>query len=397
MKALWILALLLFASVVWARKPYKLNLDPMTAEQLLASLVIKPRLSDKEWKDLLTAKLKSRRGLASQKFPTGENHKILPNENLWNIAKKSLGSPWFWPKIWATNPDIENPHEIEIGRLLAYYREEKDLTITIPLIKLVPSGGGRATNIENDSFLTVEIKNRFRSPMAILTEEDPIFGQIRGSYTQRSVLYVHEPIYVEPYEGVTFSRGERFAVIRKEREIKEGGLLARNLGDLVRILGEVEILRVEDELTVAEVKMVMSPIRRGDLLIPVRRLYDMGMATTSPPDDLQAKVVQAEDIEVTLMAQGQTVIINRGSEEGMMTGYKFRVYRDMDPATQKVTDVLPDFKGEIKIIATSKNASIGLILRNDEPILKGDLLVPAQRFANRPPPPQRPVNVLEVD
>lgn len=378
-----------------AKKPYRYNLDPLTAEELLASLVIKPRLTDKQWKAVLTAKLNSRRGLASP--VTDRTHRVLGGENLWRISRKTLGSPWYWPKIWAANLDITNPHEIEIGRLLAYYRGG-ETEPTIPLIRLIPVGDGKATTIENDTFLNNELKNRFRPPVLIVTDDDAIFGEIRGSYTQRNALYVHENIYVESYENAQLKQGQRFAVIRKEKTLRDGTLLGgRALGELARVVGEIEILRVEEELCVAEVKEVVSTMKRGDMLVAVPPSYEMSGAWIEPPDDLQAKIIQGDESEYSMMGQGQLVLINRGTYEGMQPGFKFRVVRDRDPVTKSRNDVLVDYKGEVGIIASSKSASVGFVIRNDEPIVMGDLLVPAQRFPNRPPPPKRPINVLEVD
>lgn len=381
-----------------AKKPYRYNLDPLTAEELLASLVIKPRLTDKQWKAVLTAKLNSRRGLASMPV-TDRTRRVLGGENLWSISRKTLGSPWYWPKIWAANLDITNPHEIEIGRLLAYYRGgETEPPITIPLIRLIPAGGGKSTTLENDTFLNNELKNRFRPPVLIVTDDDAIFGEIRGSYTHRNILYVHENIYVEPYEDAKIKQGQRFAVVRKEKTLRDGTLLGgRTLGELARVVGEVEILRVEEELCVAEVKELVSTMKRGDVLVALPPSYEVSGALVEPPDDLQAKIIQGDESEYSIMGQGQIVLINRGTDDGMQPSFKFRVLRDHDPVTRNQNDVLADYKGEVRIVATSKSASVGFVIRNDEPIMIGDLLVPTQRFPNRPLPPKRPINVLEVD
>ncbi|MBI1862138.1 MAG: LysM peptidoglycan-binding domain-containing protein [Deltaproteobacteria bacterium] len=395
-----VFTILVATSIVLAapRRPYRYNLDPLTAEQLLASLIIKPRLSDKEWKDLLTAKLKSKRGLASGAATSHQSHRVTKGESLWAISGKTLGTPWYWPKIWASNPAISNPHDIEIGRMLAYYREGgEEPTITIPLIRLVPGGKGRATSLETDTLVSQDLKNRFRPPVGIMTDEDPILGTVKGSFTSRTVMYVHENIYIEPQDGVLLQPGQKFLVVRKDRPLKENGLLGRKLADLVRYGGEIEIIRVEEDRAVAQVTNLLSSMRRGDLVVSGQGFLNLDIPLLDPPDDLEATVLAGDEVDYALMGQGQILFVNRGTEDGMKVGHKFRILRDTDPVTKSKSDVKPDFKAEVMVIFAAKNASIGLVIRNEEPIVIGDILLPAQKFANRPPPPRRPIRLLEVD
>ena len=47
-----------------------------------------------------------------------ENYVIQRGDTLWDLSGKFLDSPWYWPKLWSYNPQIENPHWIYPGNPL---------------------------------------------------------------------------------------------------------------------------------------------------------------------------------------------------------------------------------------------------------------------------------------
>ena len=51
---------------------------------------------------------------------TEGTYEVSPGDWLWKISKKIFGSGFFYSKIWALNPYITNPHEIEPGMMLTF-------------------------------------------------------------------------------------------------------------------------------------------------------------------------------------------------------------------------------------------------------------------------------------
>src|SRR5262245_11125320 len=43
---------------------------------------------------------------------------IKTGDTLWDLSQRFLNNPWYWPKIWADNPSVENPHWIYPGNNL---------------------------------------------------------------------------------------------------------------------------------------------------------------------------------------------------------------------------------------------------------------------------------------
>ena len=71
------------------------------------SKLLQQKISAKEWDDIST-KAKT------------EKYEVQKGDTLWKISQELFGSGYYYSKIWALNPQISNPHEIEPGTVLAF-------------------------------------------------------------------------------------------------------------------------------------------------------------------------------------------------------------------------------------------------------------------------------------
>ena len=65
------------------------------------------KIPNNEWNDIAGASVKG-------------TYEVVKGDWLWKISKKIFGSGFYYSKIWALNPYITNPHEIEPGMILSF-------------------------------------------------------------------------------------------------------------------------------------------------------------------------------------------------------------------------------------------------------------------------------------
>jgi LysM repeat protein len=84
------------------------------------SKFVNKKISSKEWDDIaVKAKL--------------EKYEVQKGDYLWKISQKLFGSGFYYSKIWALNPQISNPHEIEPGTVLSFDTGDAD---TLPNVQV---------------------------------------------------------------------------------------------------------------------------------------------------------------------------------------------------------------------------------------------------------------------
>jgi len=381
----WIFGLLILSSALANARPYRFYLDPRKAEQILAGINFGPRLADEEWLKLINFERQSKRQIQS-------------GDNLWNIARGQFGDPFLWRKLWQENPWLTNPHDLEIGRILNYYREgdESDAPKRIPIVKLRPDKSGTMSDVDNDIYVNRVFKARYRLNYIVIKDEDFI-GEVTGSYSDRTQLSSNDDFYVSFMEDKKVEPGSTFTIVREEKDLKDKTQLGEPvIGKMARILAEIRIKSVEMNLAKAELISQAYPVNRGDKLILNPKVAGETSAEY-PPKDSIAQVVMLDDERRAFGRQGELLVINKGLAHGMKEGFLFKVFEDTDPVKKNQTAVTPDSKGEIRLVYVGNEISVGVVNRNTSPIRIGDSLLSFTELPDRPVPPRRVRQEINID
>lgn len=376
-KIILILLVLLCLPAEARRGRYKYYLNANRAEEILAGIALRQPLYDDEWLNILGEQRKD------------QTYTVARGDNLWGIAGRIVAEPRYWRKLWQMNPFLTNPHELEVGQILKLYNSQPDESrqaVQIPFIKLTPGG---VSDLDNDSVVNVDIKNKFR-PKMLVVDDDDVLGEVSGGYAEKEAFSQLDDFYLYFYENPQVKPGDKFSLVRYERVLADNTQPgAPTIGNVARLLGDIEIIGSGEDLAKAKIVSHYAPIRRGDKIIAAAPTIPMS-AGFKPPDDLETRVVMGEEPDRKTFGQGEMILLNKGTADGMRLGYLFRIFRDQDPFTRRRRDVEPDFKGEVQVVFAGELSSVGDITRNSDPVFIGDSLVPQQSF---PDPPR--VNIKE--
>jgi len=101
---------------------------------------------------------------------------VVKGDTLWDISARFLESPWRWPEVWSFNPQIENPHLIYPGDVVALVYDESGkpmLRVERGLATVKFSPKVRATRVDKPiSSIPLDAISQFLGKPRIVTKQE---------------------------------------------------------------------------------------------------------------------------------------------------------------------------------------------------------------------------------
>ena len=249
-------------------------------------------------------------------------HVVRRGDTLWGVSSTYFHNPWYWPKLWAFNPSITNPHWIYPG----------------DIIRLSSGGGGAAVEArpELPEPGPRKLVGRVRQPTGLFMRQHGFVepgeleaaGTVNGSKEEKIMLATMDEAYVQYSAKQPLVVGEKYSVYHPIRTVKHP-VTGKRIGEIVEIFGEVQVKSTTDG-HVARVMILSATdsIERGFRVGPLRRTFKL--LDPKPADrDLQGVVVETLR-PLELVASDMLVFIDRGSKDGVALGNQFRIVRRGD-------------------------------------------------------------------
>lgn len=288
-----------------------------------------------------------------------ERYTVVHGDTLWDISARFLRDPWHWPDVWQANAQIENPHLIYPGDVIAlsYINGQPILqleqTATTGDIKLSPRI--RSERIDQAiptipidaiaQFLSrqyVMDKDELnKAPYVVHFLDDHIIG---GAGHQMYVRSITEP-QAWKYEVV---RPGKAYTDPKTEEI---------LGYEALFIGNADLLRAGDPAKMQLTKTGLETVI-GDRLLPI--LNDepfTNFTPTAPKDLIDGQIISVLN-GVSQIGQFNTVVLNRGSKDGLEAGHVLRILQ----GGKEVRDIIHPVRGE-RIKLPLEEAGVLMVFR----------------------------------
>ncbi len=314
-------------------------------------------------------------------------YQITKGDTLWDLSEKFLKDPFLWPKVWALNPYISNPHWIFPGNRLRFKGQpSRSAEPAVMPSSSEPRAAQRVSkepavppkpappvltheNIHAEGFIA---ESKLKEVGKVLTNED---DTPMNSEPNILCFYTRKGETVYPGDRLTTFTYVK-TVYHPETEEK--------LGYLVELGGEIEVFRVEGRVCFARILHSYMEINEGD---PVGRFdrWPSKLVLTPFRKPLEAYIVMVKE-GLMMTAQDRIVYLDKGSEDGLRPGNVLNIYKTCPPkdnpyethyfrCSEKIE--MPDRKvGTLVILSTRLHTATAMIYESQREVRVGDTVRP---------------------
>ena len=326
-----------------------------------------------------------------------KKYTVKQGDTLWGISNAYLQDSFLWPKLWNNNQYIMNPDLIYPGNVLDLpggeaahaahleARVETARPANVPPPKVVEEAAPPPESEKRVEITPPEAPVPAARPLAtdLLAASGYILtGQtasaiVVGARDNRELIGQDETAYLLPKEGSQPHVGDRFTVYRVVRKVyhpKTG----KYLGDLIRILGQAEIIGADPKEKTVTSKVITSydSIQTGDSLMPAPVQEESADQTGSiPSGPHDGFIVDVKENRVS-QAQADVVYIDQGRSQGVHAGDRFEIVRDGDKTSYfspgNGVRLPRRTVGELQVISVQDATATAQVVQSTEVIYKGD-------------------------
>ncbi len=248
---------------------------------------------------------------------TPEVHTVKRGDTLWGISQRYFGTPYNWPRIWAQNHQIQNPHWLYPGDHIRLRGHAG--------VRDVRRMGLRRVNAAPNTVFQRHLGH-------VLDGNYPVWGEVVGSPEDQMLLSQGDKAYVQLEKKHPVHVGDEL-VIFETRKVKS--LIDK---PFVWVRGRARIDRYNKNTGMARVRITESytTIERGIQVGPAERSVDV-VKPVRNKKTVQARIVGAL-YPYEFYGQHQVVFINKGKKDGVEVGNRFFAVRRGDEWRRGLTN-----------------------------------------------------------
>jgi hypothetical protein len=312
---------------------------------------------------------------------------VVRGDTLWDLAGRFLDNPYLWPQIWDANRYIADAHWIYPGD-----------PIVLPDLAVIAEGAGEELALGGpegvgEEFGAAEMGEgeagagaaaalrpvteeiSLQCAMYVVREQEDESLYILGSEQGGNKLALAERdiVYLNKGSNAGVKAGDLYSIHHAAYTVRHPKSGAR-IGTKVETLGWVKVILVQEDTATAVVEESCLDIHAADYLKPFERVNVPMVVRRTPADRMTPptgkidRFIVALQDDATVGGEGQFVIIDAGTDDGVAPGNVFTVYRIMYPSVPTPRNVV----GEATVVATRDSTATAKITYSREEIMVGD-------------------------
>ncbi|MCD6499427.1 MAG: LysM peptidoglycan-binding domain-containing protein [Deltaproteobacteria bacterium] len=257
--------------------------------------------------------------------PKPQFYVVRRGDTLWDICETYFQNPWMWPKIWAMNPEISNPHWIYPGDRLALRKtqqRQRAASRTPAAFGTVHVGPQEATGDVWLRLLGFVTEQALKHP-----------NKVTGAFNARIMQTTGDVVYIKTTKRNPLQVGKRYSVFKPVRVVRRPGSKHR-IGRMVEIDADVEINKIlwrgKSGIARGTILRAVNPVERGFLVGKLHRRYrSVHLTTNQKIRTLRATIVAVLGPH-QIIGTDELVFLDRGTDDGLLKGYVLNVIRQGD-------------------------------------------------------------------
>ena len=327
----------------------------------------------------------------AENSPAYRTYEVQKGDTLWGISKKFIEDPYYWPDLWANNPDIGNPHFIYPGQQLRIYAgpiavvgietekgaappEKEVVTPELSSTPLPVHEEPAAVAEEGAVIITIPAGVSF-----IAESEQSSGGTIFDFPVARYFAGSGDTVIVRVPAETNVEVGDLREIIKARDEIIHP-VSRKRLGFQVDEVGTLEITALGKDLHTAIIRKSYREIERGAWLAPRRAVREQ-IALRRATSEMTGMVIGTASHR-ELLGPTEILFIDLGESNGLRIGNVLTLTR-----TGKATNlaliknkndaalVYPEeLIGYALVVDTNPETATAIILKSLGPALVGDLV-----------------------
>jgi len=286
---------------------------------------------------------------------------IKKGDTLWDLSKKFIDDPYYWPNIWSKNPKITNPHLIFPGQKVRIL--DGKLEIIPAYAELGQPAEAEETTVqplEQDELIT--IKTAGAGSGFILSDEQSL-GMLVDSVDNRVLLTDNDLAFVKMQDTSVVAVGDTYSLFERGNQVRDPQT-KRPIGTMMSNLGFLQVTEIQGETVIAKIGDAYREVTRGAELfeyVPANLEVTLQRGTCIE----QGQIIHTRDEKGTISTH-DFIFVNLGRDHDVQSGnliYLTRPRKASDEMIRKAGRLtLPDAVLGAAVITEVKAATAAAIV-----------------------------------